>query len=133
MHYPEAHVARPDFAGGPGNWVLHNLTQFTILFGKNGAGKSVLLRYWRDLNPDNFHYISPERSGQMQFQAGLMEQLQTGQQRRDRSQENQSLDYRQGVITRIGTFLSARGAVDDPVDMVKPSDKIGRASCRERV
>ena len=128
MHYSEVEVPRPDFAGGPGNWVLHNLTQFTILFGKNGAGKSVLLRYWRDLNPDNFHYISPERSGQMQFQPGLMEQLQTGQQRRDRSRENQSLDYRQGVITRIGTFLSARGAVDDPVDMVKPSDIAARLS-----
>ncbi len=128
MHYSETEVPRPDFAGGPGNWVLRNLTQFTILFGKNGSGKSVLLRHWRDLDPENFHYISPERVGQMVFQAGLMAELQTGQQRRERSQQNQSLDYRQSVITRIGTFLSARGAIDDPVDMVKPSEIAARLS-----
>lgn len=128
MHYPEAQVPRPDFAGGPGNWVLHNLTQFTILFGKNGSGKSVLLRYWRNLDLDNFHYINPERAGQMQFQANLMEQLQTGEQRSQRSRENQLLDYRQSVITRMGTFLSARGAIDDPVDMVKPSEIVARLS-----
>ena len=128
MHYSEAEVPRPEFAGGPGNWVLHNLTQFTILFGKNGSGKSVLLRHWRDLNPDNFHYISPERAGQMEFQAGLMDQLQTGEQRRQHSLENQSLNYRQSVITRIGTFLSARGAIDDPVDMVRPSEIAARLS-----
>ncbi len=128
MHYSETKVPRPDFAAGPGDWVLHGLTQFTILFGKNGSGKSVLLRSWRDLDPENFHYISPERVGQMQFQAGLMDRLQTGQQRRERSQQNQELDYRQSVITRIGTFLSARGAIDDPVDMVKPSEIAARLS-----
>ena len=128
MHYPEAQVPRPDFAGGPEPWNLQNLTQFTILFGKNGSGKSVLLRYWRNLDSENFHYISPERAGQMEFTPGLMGHIQTGEQRSQRSQQNQSLDYRQSVITRIGTFLSARGAVDNPVGMVRPSEIAGRLS-----
>ncbi len=126
MHYPEAQVPRPGFAGGPGEWVLKNLTDFTILFGKNGSGKSVLLRNWRDQNPDNFHYINPERGGSLDFQPNLMPNLQDGQQRRSRSLQNQLLDYRQAVITRIGTYLSARGAIDQPADKFMPSEFAAR-------
>ena len=121
MHYLKVQVPRPDYAGGPDEWILNNLTQFTILFGKNGSGKSILLRSWRDLDTENFHYISPERAGQMVFQANLMEEMQTGKQRRDQTQHNQFPNYRQSVLARIGSYLSARGAIDDPVDMVKPS------------
>ena len=128
MHYLKVQVPRPDYAGGPDEWILNNLTQFTILFGKNGSGKSILLRSWRDLDTENFHYISPERAGQMVFQANLMEEMQTGKQRRDQTQHNQFPNYRQSVLARIGSYLSARGAIDDPVDMVKPSKIAARLS-----
>jgi predicted ATPase len=60
---------------GEGKWYLNNLNQITILFGKNGSGKSLLLRSIannkppikdgnKDSNNNTYHYIFPERQEQ---------------------------------------------------------------------
>jgi len=48
---------------GNGHWKLKNLSPITVLFGKNGSGKSVLLRQIRDKAPEENHYCVPERGG----------------------------------------------------------------------
>ena len=46
MIYKTEHtIQRPAYIGG-GTWVVKGLTDITIFMGKNGSGKSVLLREW---------------------------------------------------------------------------------------
>lgn len=108
-HFTNITVKRPDFLGG-GNWEIARLYPVTILFGKNGSGKSLLLRAWRDIAVDQTHYVVPERTGTLEFQAGYVEQELSGDTRRGVSSKNYLADYRQHIIARIQAFLVARGA-----------------------
>jgi ABC-type cobalamin/Fe3+-siderophores transport system ATPase subunit len=45
--------------------VIDKLNQVTVLFGRNGIGKSILLRALRAQNPQSYHYASPERAGEI--------------------------------------------------------------------
>jgi hypothetical protein len=60
-HVTDIDVVRPKFLGG-GSWSLKGLRGINVLFGRNGSGKSLLLRKLRDLDPSSSHYIVPERS-----------------------------------------------------------------------
>lgn len=64
-------LARPESLSG-GTWVLSRLTALTIILGKNGSGKSLLLRAWRDTDKDACHYVVPERTGDLQYQINYM-------------------------------------------------------------
>jgi hypothetical protein len=69
MHAPyvtETEI-RKDAALGRGPWMLSSLTTITALFGKNGSGKSLLLRAWRDSAPNISHYVVPERTGELGY------------------------------------------------------------------
>ena len=90
---------------GAGPWQLSGLRQLSVLFGKNGSGKSLLLRHWRDQQPENAHYIIPERIGTFDMAPNLLTELRTSQGRINKSNENFANDYRQQVITRIDAFL----------------------------
>ena len=59
-HHAEIIIPRPGDLGGE-EWRLTGLTNLVAVFGKNGSGKSRLLRAWRDNNPESTHYIIPER------------------------------------------------------------------------
>ena len=53
IHKSEIEVSRPGFLGA-GQWKLKQLNDITIIFGRNGSGKSQLLRNLRSLN-QNYH------------------------------------------------------------------------------
>lgn len=111
MHSNEiksAQVNRPGYLGG-GQWELSGLNRVNVLLGRNGSGKSILLRALRDLSPDNSHYIVPERTGDITFEAGLIVESVSSTGRRNRSQSNFSPNYRQGVVTRIQAYYTTRG------------------------
>lgn len=113
MHDPylsNIDIAKPAYLGG-GHWRLSNLTTITTIFGKNGSGKSLLLRAWRDTNPSSYHYVVPERSGNLQYNAGLLSQQGDPNQRRSASAQNFTEQYRQQIIARIQTFFMVRGAI----------------------
>ena len=67
IHFTEATIPRIAQLGG-GEWHISKLTEVTVLFGRNGSGKSVMLRAWRDQSHENIHYVTPERTGEMDFQ-----------------------------------------------------------------
>jgi hypothetical protein len=46
VHLTQVTIPRIPQIGG-GNWTLGNLTEVTVLFGRNGSGKSVMHRAWR--------------------------------------------------------------------------------------
>ena len=110
VYVSDATIAKPGDIGG-GHWRLASLSGVTVLFGKNGSGKSRLLRSWRDSDPNTYHYIVPERVGDLSFQAGYLEEQIEGARRRSRSEHNFSADYRAQIVTRIQAYFVTRGSV----------------------
>lgn len=94
---------------GGGVWTLNNMTELTILVGKNGSGKSVLLRSWRDQNQEGVHYVAPERTGEMDFQPQFIQQEMDVGNRRSGSTRNYVPDYRRRIIGRVQTYFMQRG------------------------
>jgi len=108
IYFTSAKVPRIAALGG-GEWDLQNLNQVTILFGKNGSGKSLLLRAWRDKDPRVTHYVAPERTGEINFDANQMQRQIEPQGRRESSTRNFAPDYRTQVVSRIQSYFLARG------------------------
>jgi predicted ATPase len=108
-HYTEIVVNRPGDIGG-GEWRLTGLTNLVAVFGKNGSGKSRLLRSWRDNHWDNSHYIVPERTGELDYQAQYLEQQVSAQRRQENSARNFNENYRRQIVGRIQAYLMTRGA-----------------------
>jgi len=108
IHRTEQTIPRPDYLGG-GRWTLRRLTDITVLMGKNGSGKSVLLRAWRDLSPEGAHYVVPERTGAMDFQAHYMQEEFDGSKRKGISTRNFMPEYRRRIVTRVHAYFMIRG------------------------
>lgn len=101
-------IPRAEVIGG-GKFTLSRLKDITVLFGKNGAGKSLLLRSWRDSHPNFAHYIVPERTGEIGFAPHLSAQELNESTRHDAHRRNFLPDYRQRVLARIQGYLMRRG------------------------
>lgn len=102
-------IPRPGFLGS-GEWGLSGLTGITVLFGKNGSGKSLLLRAFRDANRDRSHYVVPERTGDLQFEPSFIHSQMTPQQRMEHSRLNFAQEYRKQILARIQLYFISRGA-----------------------
>jgi ABC-type branched-subunit amino acid transport system ATPase component len=114
LYETDVAVPRPGDIGG-GLWTIKQLAEITVLFGKNGSGKSLLLRGLRDTNPNIFHYVAPERTGEMNFEPGQLPEQSTGQGRRNQTSQNSIPNYRSQVITRITSYFASRGAAEQPI------------------
>ena len=104
----EITVAKPSHLGG-GEWRLRNLNEVTVIFGKNGAGKSQLLRTVRDSDKTNCHYTSPERAGEISTEMGMVQMQLNANKRAERSSKNFSEQFRQESITRVQSLLVKMG------------------------
>ena len=107
-HEASLTAERPGFLGG-GRWDLRRLNAINIIFGRNGSGKSLLLRKLRDTEKRAFHYIVPERSGEISFEANLIADVIDIERRSNHSQGNFAANYRQQIITRIQGYYTRRG------------------------
>jgi energy-coupling factor transporter ATP-binding protein EcfA2 len=96
-----------------------------VVLGRNGCGKSQLLRSLRDVAQESSHYVVPERTGEITFQPGLMTEVINSSSRRNRSQGNFSSNYREEVVTRIQAYYTKRGTKKldqinhDPDDLLR--------------
>lgn len=111
MHQPYVttmDLPRPAPIGG-GQWRLKQLTTLTAIFGKNGSGKSMLLRAWRDANPETSHYVVPERGGEIDYQPQYLQQQISFDERRANSIRNFVDQYRRQVVARIQAYFAVRG------------------------
>jgi len=88
---------------------LIGLLKFNVIFGKNGSGKSILLRSWRDMSPEKIHYIVPERAGEILFSPTHLSRELNGMSRRDMTMYNFYDHYRDSVIARIQSYFIKRG------------------------
>lgn len=107
-YWPSIDVPRAVVLGG-GHFSLTNLKDITVLFGKNGSGKSLLLRAWRDQHNAMAHYVVPERTGEINFAPHIAPQELELEQRRQAHSRNFLADYRQRVLARIHGYLMLRG------------------------
>jgi ABC-type lipoprotein export system ATPase subunit len=82
-----------------------------VVFGRNGAGKSLLLRAIRDADPEQRHYILPERLGAISSNLTHTQQQRSGTQRANRATQNFSTDYRTDVFSKIDLYLMRRGNI----------------------
>lgn len=114
-------IPRPAFLGS-GEWILNNTTPITVIFGRNGSGKSQMLRNFSTINKKNSHYIQPERAGGLAFEAGLVIQELDPNSRSSVSQSNIGNNYRQRVYTRIQSIIQKRGAIHSEIipDIISP-------------
>lgn len=104
----EVEIHKPCEIGG-GVWRLRGLTQVTALFGKNGSGKSKLLREWRKLNSTEYHYVIPERAGEIDYQPNHLSSQMRPEGRQSETQRNFSESYRRQVVARIQAYFAVRG------------------------
>lgn len=107
---------------GGDQWSLDNLTDVTIILGKNGSGKSVLLRGWRDINPEGVHYIAPERTGEMDFQPQFLQEELDASKRKAASVRNWVPEYRRRIISRVQTYFITRGNVRGRIPPCDPEE-----------
>lgn len=110
LHYSSIDVDRPKWLGG-GQWMLRDLRDITVVFGRNGSGKSLLLRNLAE-SPRYpvTHYASPERGGDIAYQQGLSEQeLNPDSRGNSRKGKNFVAQYRPEAVSRLGTLMTKLG------------------------
>jgi len=127
VYQTSARIGRIGALGG-GEWSLQGLADVTVLFGKNGSGKSLLLRAWRDQNPTIAHYVAPERTGELSFNPSYIQQQLEAQSRREVSTRNYGPQYREQVISRIQTYFLRRGEIRHGSPPGHPSELEGLLS-----
>jgi predicted ATPase len=111
IHYSELKPKRPKWLGD-GQWILSNLTDVNVIFGKNSSGKSLLLRALWDELKGHSQYISPERAGEVSYQQGIVdEELQESSRGSQRRGKNQASRFRQESISRLGALKMRIGDI----------------------
>jgi predicted ATPase len=99
---------RPGFLGG-GKWKLAGFNEITILFGKNGNGKSQLLRMIRNSQKAYCHYASPERAGNIDYNANIFQDEGAADANVRRRSGNLAPEFRREAIARIQIVLMKLG------------------------
>src|SRR5688500_11601743 len=86
-----------------GGVTLRNLAKFNVLLGKNGCGKSTALKSLDSgLDKNTFgriRYISPERGGLLNYEAGIQQAMAQPNWMSDSRRKNQSDNFRQQSAT----------------------------------
>ena len=129
QYHKELVINKPDYFGG-GKWNLKSLNHINILLGKNGSGKSLLLRgISQKLSPSSCYYVVPERTGEIAPNPNILVELMSPDGRRNRSTRGNYLaDYRNQVISLIQGYFTKRGTKsrdklinpkNDPVNLLE--------------
>jgi predicted ATPase len=89
-------------------YTLRNLNKINIVLGKNGCGKSIMLRQVeqnvvrQDENVGKSKYITPERGGSLTYHPGVEQNLTTNVNwLSERRRRNQSGDFRQQSVAQF--------------------------------
>jgi energy-coupling factor transporter ATP-binding protein EcfA2 len=100
-------VGKPGHLGG-GSWEFTALNQLTVIFGKNGSGKSQLLRGIAASKEGTYHYTFPERTGDIVSDMSLVQdQLHNprGTNTAANPSKNLSSSFRQNAVSRLHVLL----------------------------
>ena len=102
-------------------WELKNLKPISLIFGKNGSGKSLYLKTLNRVNRENetqskdFHldystfYILPERTGPHQIDDNRPSQVQNKNEQMQFSEKNFVENFNQYALQQFNTFFTKLG------------------------
>src|SRR5262249_49664040 len=93
----ELDVARPRYLGD-NTWFLPSQRQINAVFGRNGSGKSLLLRQTRSKDNRTNHYVVRERRGELASKPGIRDSV---ARRNEGGSSNFAVNYRQQAVTRL--------------------------------
>ena len=131
-------ISRPPFLGG-GEWSIGEIRRINVVMGRNGSGKSLLLRgietRWISQDSvDGFpfiaRYIPPERGGPLQREPSFEESLRDAAWYRGQNLKNQAPQFRQMAASqwrRLKEVIVYRGRDDrskDPLDTIDETVKL---------
>jgi len=110
--------------GNLGGYTLNNLNKINIILGKNGSGKSTILRHLQS----NFHsienfgkskYITPERGGALVYDAGVEQNLSNESWTNERM-KNLAPAFRQQSVAQ---YRKLKDIILEEIENEKRSDK----------
>ncbi len=112
--------------------MLRNLTDITVIFGRNGSGKSLLLRAMNEkFDRKEVLYTSPERAGEFIYDQGIAtRELDPNNRGSSRRNRNLSPEYRRESLSRIFALISQIGTKaghGEPVHKDKLLDKVAKS------
>lgn len=108
IHHATLSAPKPPHLGS-GAWDLQTLNHITVIFGRNGVGKSALLRSLGASSQEGRHLTSPERAGEITYQANIADEEGLGTNRYNSRRNNMAGDFRNRSISRIATMVTKRG------------------------
>lgn len=111
IHLEEAKFPGPESLG---EIKLSDLGGLTLLFGKNGSGKSRILRAFRDSDPVSVHYVAPERVGSFNFNPNFIQAELSPIGRTGGVAGNIATHYHDRALGRIASYFMKRGAEASP-------------------
>lgn len=88
---------------------LNRLNHITVLLGKNGTGKSSLLRNVYKSDQDMYHLVVPERAGETRYSADFAAQELDRNNRLNSKSRNLDPNFRERAISKLGTLLQKAG------------------------
>lgn len=109
LYVEQVSFSGPEFFGSV---EIRKLGHLTVFFGKNGSGKSLVLRSWRDSDRTSVHYIAPERVGSFNFNPNLIQAELTPDGRSGAALSNIAMHYHDRALGRVASYLMKRG--EDP-------------------
>ena len=110
VHYSSIDINRPTWLGGS-QWMLRGLKDITVLFGRNGAGKSQLLRAIHQNSAYKGTFpTAPERGGEFAYDHNVTQQEMNVQNRGStRASQNIAPNYRKESVSRIAALMTKIG------------------------
>lgn len=109
---------------GTSPWPLRSLTAVTTIFGRNGSGKSSLLRAIRSEDPEHRHYVCPERGGEISVDPTFLLDQADPETRAGRSDTNYIANYQSQIKPRIQTYFFKRSGHDDSDQRVRTDELV---------
>ncbi|WP_216593242.1 ATP-binding cassette domain-containing protein [Sediminibacterium salmoneum] len=88
-----------------GQFILTGLSKINVLLGKNGCGKSGLLKrlesFLTQQNNGEINYVTPERGGSLRYEAGVEQNVIAGENwAKDQKRQNQWPSFKHYSVTQ---------------------------------
>lgn len=90
--------------------VFRNINDVTVILGRNGSGKSQILRSIHNTDKAHYHYVNPEKGGDFSFRPEFLNEQSSFETRGSkRGGSNIAPTFREEAVSRLGALLTQLG------------------------